>query len=120
MEFEIVDQGGNDSAADLEERTNEAHSSVVKVTFCFRSRVQRIIPFPVQAHRVIVSSRCPWFRRALTSGMRESIEKRIRLHDCHLGVFTLFLQFLYSGLHNIDLAQESPSHLADLLVLADR
>ena len=52
--------------------------------------------------------------------MRESIEKRICLHDCHLGVFTLFLQFLYSGLHNIDLGQESPSLLADLLVLADR
>ena len=36
MEFEIVD----DSGADLEERTNaHAHSSVVKVRFCFRCHV---------------------------------------------------------------------------------
>ena len=78
MEFEIVDQDHDtDSGAALEERacvTGEEHRSIVK------------------AHRVIVSSRCPWFRRALTSGMRESIERRIRLHDCQLGVFTCFLQ----------------------------
>ena len=29
----------------------------------------------IAAHRVIVASRCDWFKKALTSGMRESIEK---------------------------------------------
>ena len=74
----------------------------------------------IPAHRVIVSSRCPWFRRALTSGMKESIEKKISLHDCSLTVFTSFLQFLYSGLYKLELVDESPQFLADLLVLADR
>ena len=29
----------------------------------------------VQAHCVVIASRCDWFRRALLSGMRESIDK---------------------------------------------
>ena len=29
----------------------------------------------IPAHRVIIASRCDWFRRALLSGMRESIEQ---------------------------------------------
>jgi len=74
----------------------------------------------MKAHRVIVCSRCPWFRRALTSGMRESIERRITLHDCSVPVFRLFLQFLYSGLYRLDLGQETAQQLADLLLLADR
>jgi len=74
----------------------------------------------LRAHRVIVSSRCPWFRRALTSGMKESIERRIVLHDCSLIVFRCFLHFLYAGLHQLDLGLEHPQFLADLLLLADR
>lgn len=74
----------------------------------------------LKAHRVIVSSRCPWFRRALNSGMKESIERRIVLHDCSLPVFRCFLQFLYSGLYRLDLGQEQPQFLADLLLIADR
>ena len=29
----------------------------------------------IAAHRVIVATRCDWFRRALLSGMKESIER---------------------------------------------
>lgn len=29
----------------------------------------------IMAHRVIVSSRCDWFRRALLSGMKEAIDR---------------------------------------------
>ena len=29
----------------------------------------------LRAHRVVLASRCDWFRRALTSGMKESIER---------------------------------------------
>ena len=52
--------------------------------------------------------------------MKESIERRIRLYDTQLDTFSTFLQFLYSGLHSLDLAQHQPQFLADLLVLADR
>ena len=74
----------------------------------------------IMAHRVVVSARCPWFRRALTSGMKESIEKRIALHDCNIQVFKYFLQFLYSGLYKIDLSLDHPQFLADLFLMADR
>lgn len=33
----------------------------------------------IPCHRVIVASRCDWFRRALLSGMRESIDKYVFL-----------------------------------------
>ena len=29
----------------------------------------------IPCHRVVVAARCDWFRRALLSGMRESIDK---------------------------------------------
>lgn len=29
----------------------------------------------IRAHRVIVASQCDWFRKALLSGMRESIDR---------------------------------------------
>ena len=28
-----------------------------------------------KAHRIVVASRCAWFKRALSSGMKESIER---------------------------------------------
>ncbi len=46
----------------------------------------------IAAHRVVVCSRCAWFRRALTSGMREDRERKIVLRDCSPEVFKIFLQ----------------------------
>lgn len=74
----------------------------------------------VPAHRVIVAARCPWFRRALMSGMKESIERKIILHDCSSSAFAIFLQFLYSALHQLDLSVHSIDLLTELLLLADR
>ena len=31
--------------------------------------------FQIPAHRVVIAARCDWFRRALLSGMRESIDR---------------------------------------------
>lgn len=31
----------------------------------------------IKAHRVIVAARCDWFRRALLSGMKESIDRYV-------------------------------------------
>jgi len=87
---------------------------------CIEQEKVKCTSTTIKAHRIIVSSRCPWFRRALTSGMKESIERRIILHDCNLAVFKSFLQFLYAGLYKLDLSLEQPQFLADLLLLADR
>ena len=40
---------------------------------CQRISEKNTVEIP--AHRVIVASRCDWFRRALLSGMKESIER---------------------------------------------
>ncbi|CAG0914750.1 unnamed protein product [Notodromas monacha] len=80
----------------------------------------------IRAHRVIVASRCDWFRRALTSGMQEDILRRIVIHDTSPGVFRAFLEYLYSGrLNQTEAADEgsapwSCDQWAELLLLSDR
>lgn len=44
---------------------------LTKFTFGFLEGEKQEFP----AHRVIVAARCDWFRRALLSGMKESIQK---------------------------------------------
>ncbi|KAK3089222.1 hypothetical protein FSP39_001872 [Pinctada imbricata] len=74
--------------------------------------------YEIPAHRVILASRCKWFSRALQSGMRESIDKKISIHDTNPEVFSLFLEYLYGGQLNVkDLTTD---HLSELLSLADR
>ncbi|XP_070579796.1 uncharacterized protein [Ptychodera flava] len=72
----------------------------------------------IRAHRVIVAARCDWFRRALNSGMREAIDKKITVHDTNPELFKLFLQFLYSG--HLDTSNFSVEQLADMMSLSDR
>lgn len=33
--------------------------------------------YQIPAHRVVIAARCDWFRRALLSGMRESIDRYV-------------------------------------------
>lgn len=37
--------------------------------------------FEIPAHRVVIATRCDWFRKALLSGMRESIDRKITVRD---------------------------------------
>ncbi|KAK7007296.1 hypothetical protein SK128_003274 [Halocaridina rubra] len=71
----------------------------------------------LKAHRVVVASRCEWFRRALLSGMREAIDRCIVVHGCSVATFQLLLTFLYAG--HIECSSLPPDQLVDLLVLAD-
>ncbi|KAL3270189.1 hypothetical protein HHI36_009246 [Cryptolaemus montrouzieri] len=72
----------------------------------------------IQAHRVIVASRCDWFRKALSSGMREDIDKKIVIHDTNPTIFRIFLEYLYSG--KLSPSSLTNEQLVDLLVLSDR
>ncbi|XP_014665386.1 PREDICTED: uncharacterized protein LOC106807533 [Priapulus caudatus] len=72
----------------------------------------------IPAHRVIVAARCDWFRRALLSGMRESIDKKIIVHDTNPELFRLFLQYLYSG--QVQTNDMSTEQLADMMAISDR
>ncbi|XP_066973665.1 uncharacterized protein [Macrobrachium rosenbergii] len=71
----------------------------------------------LKAHRVVVASRCEWFRRALLSGMREAIDRCIVVHGCSVATFQLLLGFLYTG--HVECTNLPPDQLVDLLVLAD-
>lgn len=72
----------------------------------------------IRAHCVIIASRCDWFRKALLSGMRESIDKKIIIHDTNPILFHIFLEYLYGG--HLDTGQLSTEQLADLMQLSDR
>lgn len=72
----------------------------------------------IEAHRVIVATRCNWFKKALLSGMRESIDRKIVVHDTHPEVFRLFLEYLYRGC--LDSQILATDQLVELMQLGDR
>ncbi|XP_064478607.1 uncharacterized protein LOC135391955 isoform X2 [Ornithodoros turicata] len=72
----------------------------------------------VAAHRAIVATRCEWFKKALLSGMRESIHRKIVVHDTTPEVFGLFLEYLYCGFLNTD--ELGAEQLSELMQLGDR
>ncbi|XP_057367021.1 LOW QUALITY PROTEIN: uncharacterized protein LOC130688040 [Daphnia carinata] len=72
----------------------------------------------VKAHRVVLAARCRWFHRALLSGMREAIDRKITLPDCSSQLLSLFLRFLYGD--HLDQTAISNEQLIELLIMADR
>ncbi|XP_075557795.1 uncharacterized protein LOC142589950 isoform X1 [Dermacentor variabilis] len=72
----------------------------------------------IGAHRVVVATRCNWFKKALLSGMRESIDRKIVVHDTHPEVFQLFLEYLYRGC--LDSQHLTTEQLVELMQLGDR
>ncbi|KAG1683580.1 Speckle-type POZ protein-like [Nymphon striatum] len=74
--------------------------------------------YVIKAHRVIMAARCNWFQRALLSGMKESIEKKIKIYDANVSTFEKILEFLYCG--HLETEQMSAEKLTDILVLSDR
>jgi hypothetical protein len=74
----------------------------------------------IKAHRVILASRCPWFRRALSSGMKEDIKRTIDIHDVTSPfLFRIFIEFLYTG-DTEKISSLKADQLADLIMTADR
>lgn len=104
MEFEIINS--NPEAASGEQGEEVAESLIDE---------EKTI---IKAHRVIVAARCDWFRRALLSGMREAIDKRITIHDTSPFLFRIFLEYLYSG--RLKQNTLNTDQLAELLLLSDR
>ncbi|CAG9817046.1 unnamed protein product [Phaedon cochleariae] len=102
MEFEVVD-------------TNEAQRSDGAAEAVQDVEEEKCV---VKAHRVIVAARCDWFRRALLSGMREAIDRKIVVHDTSPHLFKILLEYLYSG--RLDRNTLSTEQLVELLLLGDR
>uniref|UniRef100_A0A0K2TSK0 BTB domain-containing protein n=2 Tax=Lepeophtheirus salmonis TaxID=72036 RepID=A0A0K2TSK0_LEPSM len=72
----------------------------------------------IKVHGLIIASRCDWFRRALTSGMKEAIEKKIIISDVSPCVFRLFLKYIYSG--SLSVEGLPIDQISELLLLSDR
>ncbi|XP_067143399.1 uncharacterized protein [Centruroides vittatus] len=108
MKFEIVTI--QDSSDGLIDQTREQ----TKIASAHEEEKRHVI----KAHCVIIASRCDWFRKALLSGMRESIDKKIIIHDTNPTIFHIFLEYLYGG--QLDAMQLSTEQLADLMQLSDR
>ncbi|KAJ7373532.1 hypothetical protein OS493_011132 [Desmophyllum pertusum] len=96
------------------DRTDIAHNSACAE--CKRISEQNSLE--VAAHRVIVATRCDWFRRALLSGMKESIERRILVPDTSPCLFQKFLGYLYGGV--LDTHSLSLDDVTELLALSDK
>lgn len=88
------------------------------VTHCSTCAKYEANKSEISAHRVIVATRCSWFKRALLSGMKESIERRILLPDTSPCLFYKFLEYLYSGI--LDTRSLSLDEVTDLLALSDK
>lgn len=96
------------------DKTDLSHYSAC--TECKRICDQNVME--IAAHRVIVATRCDWFRRALLSGMKESIERRILIPDTSPCLFYKFLGYLYSGI--LDKDSLSLDELAEVIALSDK
>ncbi|CAL1278747.1 unnamed protein product [Larinioides sclopetarius] len=107
MSFEIVttSQDASESASS----PKGAHAAAVD------GEMQHVT---IKAHCIVIASRCDWFRKALLSGMKESINKKIVIHDTTPQLFLIFLEYLYGG--QVDTGQLSTEQLADLMQLSDR
>jgi len=69
---------------------------------------------PVYAHRAILARRCEHFAAMFRSGMRESLEREIRIPNVPRPVFLLLMEYVYTDSVKIDL-----EHSVDLYIAAD-
>ncbi|KAH9519989.1 hypothetical protein Btru_071420 [Bulinus truncatus] len=120
MTFEVISlQEGGDIIIDHTANMIEDGAGAETAKSTFRScddTVKDVVE--IRAHRVIVAARCDWFRRALLSGMKEAIDRKIVVHDMHPEIFTRFLEALYSD--KLDTSGLNTEQLADLMTLCDR
>ena len=72
-----------------------------------------------EAHRIILSARCEYFRALLYGGMKETTDMaKIELHDTPAKVFKYLLKYIYSG--RLFLRELEERDILDMLILANR
>ncbi|KXJ07762.1 uncharacterized protein LOC110250055 [Exaiptasia diaphana] len=101
-----------------ENESDQACSSTSdKVSRCQQNadNGQKTVEF--KAHRVIVAARCHWFKCALTSGMKESIDRTILVPDTSPAVFCKFLETLYGEV--MDTKSLTTEQLIEMMILTD-
>lgn len=72
-----------------------------------------------EAHRIILSARCEYFRALLYGGMKEATDcGKIPLHETPVNAFKYLLKYIYTGMMSLREIEERD--LLDILVLANR
>eukprot|EP00794_Sanderia_malayensis_P019817 gene19817-21756_t len=73
-----------------------------------------------EAHRIILSARCEYFRALLYGGLKETTncDEEIPLHDTPAKSFRRLLEYIYTGM--VSLKSMDEKDVIDLLVLANR
>jgi len=69
----------------------------------------------ISAHKLILCTRVPYFKKMFESGMKEAVENKVEVSDTDPGIFKQFLKFIYTGRVDEDLND----YAADLLELAE-
>ncbi|XP_026477244.1 uncharacterized protein LOC113383213 [Ctenocephalides felis] len=99
--------------------TREDKSPLSEIPCPIESNLNSPEAIVIYAHRVIVAARCPWFRRALLSGMIEDRNRKIVIYDTSPNVFKEFLHYLYgNGVSQTCISNQDA--LSELMLLADR
>jgi len=112
--MQLLISGGHADMRFILNKTDLSHNS----TCAECKRVIEEHSLEIAAHRVIVATRCDWFKRALLSGMKESIERRILVPDTSPCLFYKFLAYLYSGV--LDTRSLSLDEVSEILAMSDK
>ncbi|XP_017872975.1 PREDICTED: uncharacterized protein LOC108620584 [Drosophila arizonae] len=100
--------------------TSSTSSDKVWATLMMSHIEDRNTPLQVhsfKAHRVIVAARCEWFKKALMSGMQESINRKVVITDTSPVIFRRLLLYIYGA--PID-RTVGADQICELMLLADR
>lgn len=93
----------------------DPHAQMSTINLVPQTVVQKVHSF--KAHRVIVSARCEWFKKALMSGMQESINRKVVITDTSPVIFRRLLLYIYGAPIDRTVGAEQ---ICELMLLADR
>ncbi|XP_017042045.1 uncharacterized protein LOC108088638 [Drosophila ficusphila] len=108
MEFEVHTYAPASSASSANGKSENASAEAA-------TKALQVHSF--KAHRVIVAARCEWFKKALMSGMQESINRKVIITDTSPVIFRRLLLYLYGAPIDRTVGAEQ---VCELMLLADR
>ena len=72
----------------------------------------------IKAHKLILTTRVPYFEKMFASGMKEALTNRVEVPDMEKETFDLFFRFIYGGQLPQDL--KMPNDVESLLMFASK
>ncbi|EDW82821.2 uncharacterized protein Dwil_GK10199 [Drosophila willistoni] len=120
MEFEVHTYAPTAASAEVLEAETQTQAQTQSEGAAHSSTGPTTVALQVhsfKAHRVIVAARCEWFKKALMSGMQESINRKVIITDTSPVIFRRLLLYLYGAPIDRTVGAEQ---ICELMLLADR